>query len=124
MNRVVIASLVVMYVLAMSTLIYIANAQVSEIDKNMKSPQELSDTPNADSITIDNSGRREYVYCPVDIDTLGIELTYELNGCPIARIYIDNWLSMTVEEQNAIHEHLINNGFKDVGAVDSKQRGH
>jgi hypothetical protein len=72
------------------------------------------------AITVDNSSRREYVYCPIDPSTLNSKTTYEINGCPIARVYVDRWNTLTELDKTAIDTQLRNSGFKDVGEVDPR----
>lgn len=67
--------------------------------------------------TIDNSGRREYVYCPIDPALLSSRTTYEINGCPTVRVYVDNWNSLTALDKTSIDSQLRSSGFKDVSEV-------
>ena len=78
----------------------------------------LSVIPN--SISVDSSNRREYVYCPIDSLLLSSKTTYEINGCPIVRIYVDNWNNLSALDQASIDTQLRNAGFKDVGEVATK----
>lgn len=64
--------------------------------------------------TIDNAGRREYTYCPIS-DTLSKSLNAEINGCPLVRIYVNNWNSLTPLEQSTIDSQLRVIGFVDSG---------
>jgi hypothetical protein len=72
------------------------------------------------TITLDNSNRREYVYCPIDTTTLSVSTTYEINGCPTVRIYINNWNTITELDKTSIDTKLRSAGFKDVGEVDAR----
>lgn len=67
--------------------------------------------------SIDNAGRREYVYCPIDPSLLSARTTYEINGCPTVRIYVDNWNNLPTLDKTTIDTQLRNSGFKDVSEV-------
>jgi hypothetical protein len=62
---------------------------------------------------LDNAGRREYVYCPVNPSLLSSRTTYEINGCPSVRIYVNNWNQLSVLDQTAIDSQLRSAGFKE-----------
>jgi len=64
--------------------------------------------------TIDNSGRREYTYCPIS-DTLVKSLNAEIDGCPLTRVYVNNWNSLTPLQQTDIDTKLRAIGFVDSG---------
>jgi len=64
--------------------------------------------------TIDNSGRREYTYCPIS-DTLAKSMNAEINGCPLTRVYVNNWNSLTPLQQTDIDTKLRAIGFVDSG---------
>lgn len=64
--------------------------------------------------TIDNSGRREYTYCPIS-DNDAKSINAEINGCPLMRIYINAWNDLTPLEQSAIDSKLRSLGFVDSG---------
>jgi len=64
--------------------------------------------------TIDNSGRREYTYCPIS-DTLAKSINGEINGCPISRVYINHWNQLTPLQQTDIDTKLRAIGFVDSG---------
>jgi len=91
-NRNIIIILVVTALTTMSTLIYVQALSVPAID---------------------NSGRKEYVYCPINPSLLDTSTTYELNGCPTVRIYVDRWNSLTPLQQTNIDTQLRSSGFKD-----------
>jgi len=64
--------------------------------------------------TLDNSGRREYTYCPIS-DTLAKSINGEVNGCPLARVYINDWNKLTPLQQTDIDTKLRTIGFVDSG---------
>jgi len=64
--------------------------------------------------TIDSSGRREYTYCPIS-DSLVKSLNAEINGCPLIRIYVNHWSSLTPLQQTDIDTKLRAIGFVDSG---------
>lgn len=67
------------------------------------------------SITsIDNSSRREYTYCPLS-DSDVKSFNGEVNGCPLARVYVDNWNSLSSIDQQKIDTLLRSKGFVDSG---------
>ena len=70
--------------------------------------------------TIDNSGRREYGYCPISPETMLSRAQFEINGCPLIRVYITNWNQLTVLDQQTIDSQLRSAGFKDIGEFDSR----
>ena len=70
--------------------------------------------------SINNASRREYVYCPINPTTLDQSTTYEINGCPNVRIYVNNWNTLTPLQQTSIDAQLRGLGFKDpdeLGAI-------
>lgn len=67
--------------------------------------------------SVDSSNRRQYVYCPFDPTLFSSKTTFEISGCPLARIYVDNWNSLSPTDQTTIDTQLRNNGFKDIGEV-------
>jgi len=91
-NRNIIIVLVITALATMSSMLYV---------------QALSNP------SVDDSGRREYVYCPINPSLLDTSTTYELNGCPTVRIYVDNWNSLTALKQSSIDTQLRSAGFKD-----------
>jgi len=66
------------------------------------------------TITLDNSNRREYTYCPLS-DSEIKSLNAEINGCPLVRIYVNDWNKLTSLEQTAIDTLLRGKGFVDSG---------
>lgn len=74
----------------------------------------------AGTITIDNSGRREYGYCPIAPETMLSRAQFEINGCPLIRTYITNWNQLTITEQTTIDTQLRAIGFKDISEFDSR----
>lgn len=70
--------------------------------------------------TIDNAGRREYGYCPVDPSTISSRAQLEINGCPLIRAYVTNWNSLTPSDQSTIDSQMRLLGFKDIGEFDNR----
>jgi hypothetical protein len=66
---------------------------------------------------IDNTGRREYVYCPANLLTLDSRATYSVEGCPLTRIYVNNWNGLSTVVQTAIDTQLRSLGFRDANEV-------
>jgi hypothetical protein len=66
------------------------------------------------TITVDNTNRREYTYCPIP-DSTARSLNAEIDGCPLMRVYINNWSSLTVLQQNTIDTQMRTLGFVDAG---------
>ena len=66
------------------------------------------------TITVDNSNRREYTYCPLsdsDVKSFG----GEINGCPLMRVYVKNWNNLTPLQQSTIDTLMRGKGFVDAG---------
>lgn len=74
----------------------------------------------AGTITVDNSGRREYGYCPINPELLSSRAELEINGCPLIRTYITNWDKLTILEQQTIDTELRGLGFKDISEFDNR----
>lgn len=72
------------------------------------------------TITTDNTGRREYGYCPISPETMLSRAQFEVNGCPLVRVYITNWNQLTILDQQTIDSQLRSAGFKDIGEFDSR----
>ena len=77
---------------------------------------------SASAQTIDNSGRREYGYCPITPETISSRVGLEINGCPIIRVYVTNWNELTVLEQTTVDTQLRAMGFKDISELDVRVR--
>lgn len=58
---------------------------------------------------IDN--RKEYVYCPIDLEALDKSISYEINGCPTIRVYVENYDRLTTLQKADIDTKLKANGF-------------
>ena len=84
----IIIILIALGIIALSATIYSVNAQIEE------------------TIT-----RREYVYCPVDTSALDKTVTYEINGCPTVRIYVENYDRLTIIQKSDIDAKLRADGF-------------
>jgi len=97
-NRNIIIVLVITALVTMSSIIYVQALSIPSID---------------------NSGRREYVYCPLNPSLLDTSTTYELNGCPTVRIYVDKWNQLTLLQQTNIDTQLRSSGFKDPSELTS-----
>ena len=74
------------------------------------------------AISVDNSGRREYGYCPIQPETMLSRAQFEINGCPIIRVYVTNWDKLTSLEQTTVDSQLRTMGFKDISELDSSVR--
>ena len=72
------------------------------------------------SITLDNSDRREYGYCPISPEVMLSKAQFEINGCPIVRVYVSNWNSLSEIEKSTIDTQLRSSGFKDIGELDQR----
>lgn len=70
--------------------------------------------------TIDNSGRREYGYCPLNTESLSSRAQIEVNGCPLVRVFITNWNQLSPIDQQTIDSQMRALGFKDIGEFDSR----
>lgn len=66
------------------------------------------------AVTIDNANRREYTYCPIS-DANAKLLDAEVNGCPVVRVFINNWSNLSIAEQTAIDTRMRSMGFVDAG---------
>lgn len=66
--------------------------------------------------TIDsfNKNSREYTYCPLSSNDLS-SFTGEVDGCPLARVYVNNWNSLSSVQQSTIDTLLRSKGFVDIG---------
>lgn len=84
------AVLIAIGIIALSVTIYSVNAQISE------------------PVT-----RKEYVYCPVDVNALDKSVTYEINGCPTVRIYVENYNTLDTLTKTNIDTTLKSQGFKE-----------
>lgn len=67
----------------------------------------------SNTISLDNSNRREYTYCPIN-DELS-KTNIEINGCPLTRVYVNDWNRLTVGQQTQIDSQLRALGFVDAG---------
>lgn len=60
--------------------------------------------------------RKSFGYCPIDTDTQTVltkyGVTFEIESCPIARIYIDNWDRLDDASQQAIVDELQQKGYR------------
>ena len=74
------------------------------------------------AVTLDNSGRREYGYCPINPETLLSRAQFEISGCPVVRVYISNWNQLTTLEQTTIDSQMRALGFKDISEFDIRVR--
>lgn len=63
--------------------------------------------------SVDNSDRREYVYCPISPLSLNTATDYNIEGCPTVRIYVYHWNTLTPIQQTSIDSQLRSSGFKD-----------
>lgn len=63
--------------------------------------------------TIDNS-RRVYTWCPLNSTNIA-SFNGEVDGCPLSRVYVNNWNSLTPIQQATIDNMLTSKGFVDAG---------
>lgn len=57
--------------------------------------------------------RKEYVYCPIDVDTLDNSIVYEINGCPTVRMYVENYDRLDTLTRTNIDVTLKARGFEE-----------
>lgn len=74
------------------------------------------------AVTLDNSNRREYGYCPLAPEGISSRVSLQVNGCPLMRVYISNWNQLTTLEQTTVDTQLRSMGFKDIGEFDVRVR--
>ena len=60
---------------------------------------------------LQNETRKEYVYCPIDTELLDKSVTYEINGCPIIRVYVENYDRLDTLKRTQIDNTLRTDGF-------------
>lgn len=72
--------------------------------------------------TIDNSGRREYGYCPISPETMLGRAEFEINGCPLVRVYITNYNQLSTIEKTTIDTQMRASGFRDISEFDERVR--
>jgi len=65
------------------------------------------------TITVDNSNRREYTYCPINDQLAKTNISVE--GCPLVRVYVNNWSQLTSLQQTTIDTQIRGLGFVDAG---------
>jgi len=65
------------------------------------------------AITIDSSNRREYTWCPISDTTAKTNI--EVDGCPVVRVYINDWNRLTILQQSSIDTQMRGLGFVDAG---------
>jgi hypothetical protein len=69
-----------------------------------------------DKTLSETDSRKSFGYCPTNtdskniLDSLGI--TYTLEGCPISRLYIDNWDKISETDKQLITDYLLERGYK------------
>lgn len=76
--------------------------------------QQISAQIQQRTTTIDNLNRREYTYCPLS-DSDVKAMSAEIDGCPLVRVYINDWNKLTLTQQNTIDTLLRNKGLVDTG---------
>lgn len=64
--------------------------------------------------TTDNADRRSYTWCPLNQTNIA-SFNGELDGCPLTRVYVNNWHSLTALQQTSIDIMLRSKGFIDSG---------
>lgn len=62
--------------------------------------------------TLDTSNRRIYTYCPLSNSDIN-SFNGEIDGCPVVRVYISNWTSLSPTQQSTIDTLLTSKGFVD-----------
>lgn len=65
------------------------------------------------AVSVDN-GRREYTWCPLT-DSNAKTLNAEINGCPLVRVYINDWSRLTPLQQSDVDSRMRAMGFVDAG---------
>lgn len=65
------------------------------------------------AVSLDGSNRREYTWCPIN-DQLA-KTNVSIEGCPIVRIYVNDWSRLTPLQQTTIDTQLRTLGFVDAG---------
>ena len=60
--------------------------------------------------------RKSFGYCPTNTDSKNIldslGLTYTIEGCPLSRLYIDNWNKISETDKQLITDYLLERGYK------------
>lgn len=82
---------------------------MAQVVEDVILPADVKDTLSA------TDNRKSFGYCPVDseknvLDSLG--LTYTIEGCPLSRLYIDNWDKISDENKSAIVDYLALRGYR------------
>lgn len=60
--------------------------------------------------------RKSFGYCPSNddskniLDSLGI--SYSIEGCPLSRIYIENWDKISDTDKQLIADYLLSKGYR------------
>lgn len=102
----------ILIVLAVSVIVglQIVSAQISSIEViDDRLPVKVEDT------LTETDTRKSFGYCPVNSDTETLfdkyGISYKIEGCPISRLYIDNWDKIDANTQLAIVEELKLKGY-------------
>lgn len=76
---------------------------------------ELADIDVKDTVSTTDH-RKPFGYCPVDDDTTTVltkyGVQYEIEGCPLSRVYVDNWNKLDAGTQQAIVNELASKGYR------------
>lgn len=72
------------------------------------------------SPSVDQEGRREYGYCPISPENMLSRAQFEINGCPLIRVYVTNWNQLSTPDQQTLDTQLRSAGFKDISELDSR----
>lgn len=60
--------------------------------------------------------RKAFSYCPISSETENIlgkyGVTYNMEGCPLSRLYVDNWDKLDKDTQQSIANELLANGYR------------
>lgn len=63
------------------------------------------------TVTVDNADRREYTWCPINDQLARTNISVE--GCPLTRVYVNDWNKLSPLQQNTIDTQLRSLGFVD-----------
>lgn len=80
------------------------------------SAQKLLLDKDVSDILTPTDHRKSFGYCPVDTDTETIltkyNVQFDIESCPMARVYIDNWDKLDDSTKQAIVDELALKGFR------------
>lgn len=64
--------------------------------------------------TLDNTNRRMYTWCPLNATDIS-SFNGEIDTCPMARVYVNNWNTLSLQQQQTVDKILTAKGFVDAG---------